>query len=92
VVDEPLPIAGNVAGALRGNDAQWGLRVGLGVDCATVRARQCASLNLFVFAGRAGYLGEMLLRTRRTPASFYRTLPPLIGAAMLSGVDIRPKR
>jgi len=49
-------------------------------------------LHLFVFAGRAGYLGEMLLRTRRTPASFYRTLPPLIGAAMLSGVDIRPKR
>jgi hypothetical protein len=68
------------------------MRNGVAGYCATVRARQCALLNLFVFAGRAGYLGEMLLRTRRTPASFYRTLPPLIGAAMLSGVDIRPKR
>jgi hypothetical protein len=29
MVDEPLPVAGNGVGALRGNDAQWGLRVGV---------------------------------------------------------------
>jgi hypothetical protein len=38
MVDEPLPVAGNGLGALRGNDAQWGLRVGVGMS-ATLPAR-----------------------------------------------------
>jgi bifunctional non-homologous end joining protein LigD len=32
--------------------------------------------NLFVFGGRAGYLGEMLLRTRRPPSGFIKPCLP----------------
>jgi hypothetical protein len=76
MVDEPLPVAGNSVGALRGNDAQWGCGLGLGWIAQRCRQGSAQRCTCYVFAGRAGYLGEMMLRTRRPPSGFIQPCLP----------------
>jgi hypothetical protein len=78
-VDELLPIAGNGVGALRGNDAQSGLRASITGACAMLLATGCAmvqAMPLDSTRSRRPPIYFRMLRTHRTPTGFIEPCLP----------------